>query len=390
MNMNLIPIVLATDINYAMPTCVALNSILATKEVSTKYKFILLIPDHLDEVVKVKFDMLIKKYPGTTIEYMLMGSQFTQAPSPISHITHVMYYRLIIAELIPHYDKCIYLDGDVIVKDDLTDLYYYNIKNNYIAGVKALAFQTFFLTGNEQWYLDKTGLISLDQYINSGVLLMNLAAIRRDGLTQRFLDTISDRLMCPDQDILNMVCYNRISFLPLRYNYQPVRLADPNIYNAIVDVIYSAEEITNAKSNPAIIHYLDKVKPWNCLTGIDFARWWQAALNSPFTDEVWARAEAIQVERNSLIEQVGMLNDELTHTRSLNEKLVESEVLSEATKEQIRNELEMILRSTTWHVGRFVTFIPRKLKGGIKCIKDHGLSYTIKHSLYKMKTKPTR
>lgn len=48
------------------------------------------------------------------------------------------------------------------------------------------------------------------------------------------------------------------------------------------------------------------------------------------------------------------------------------------------SELDKILNSTSYRVGRFITFIPRKIKGGIKCVKDHGVRYTIKYTIKKL------
>lgn len=41
-------------------------------------------------------------------------------------------------------------------------------------------------------------------------------------------------------------------------------------------------------------------------------------------------------------------------------------------------ELDKILNSSSYKVGRAITLIPRKIKGGVQCIKDHGFLYTIR------------
>ncbi|HBC93036.1 MAG TPA: hypothetical protein DCZ10_09095, partial [Pelotomaculum sp.] len=37
----------------------------------------------------------------------------------------------------------------------------------------------------------------------------------------------------------------------------------------------------------------------------------------------------------------------------------------------------------SFRIGRIITFIPRKIRGGIRCHKEHGLRYTIFHIGYK-------
>lgn len=56
----------------------------------------------------------------------------------IPHITVQTYYRLLIGELLPNeINKCIYLDSDICVCKDLSELFNIDIKDNYLAGVVA-------------------------------------------------------------------------------------------------------------------------------------------------------------------------------------------------------------------------------------------------------------
>lgn len=41
-----------------------------------------------------------------------------------------------------------------------------------------------------------------------------------------------------------------------------------------------------------------------------------------------------------------------------------------------RDELARVRSSWTYRIGRFITFIPRKVRGGLCCYQEHGLSYT--------------
>ena len=55
---------------------------------------------------------------------------------------------------------------------------------------------------------------------------------------------------------------------------------------------------------------------------------------------------------------------------------------------QVRKSYDAKLRafstSNSWRIGRFITWMPRKVKGGVKCCRDHGLKYTIKHAVKKL------
>lgn len=43
----------------------------------------------------------------------------------------------------------------------------------------------------------------------------------------------------------------------------------------------------------------------------------------------------------------------------------------------LHKEINAIHDSATYRIGRFITFIPRKVRGAIRCYKEHGWGYTI-------------
>ena len=47
-------------------------------------------------------------------------------------------------------------------------------------------------------------------------------------------------------------------------------------------------------------------------------------------------------------------------------------------RDTARQEISAIHNSVTYRVGRFITFIPRKIRGGIRCYQEHGMSYTLR------------
>lgn len=50
-----------------------------------------------------------------------------------------------------------------------------------------------------------------------------------------------------------------------------------------------------------------------------------------------------------------------------------------------KKEIKAIQRSWSFRIGRFVTFIPRKLRGGIRCYQEHGFQYTLSRIKLKVK-----
>ena len=67
--------------------------------------------------------------------------------------------------------------------------------------------------------------------------------------------------------------------------------------------------------------------------------------------------------------------EELTKEKSGLSKEQENHLLKIKIRE-LEQEIGGIHKSVSFRVGRFMTFIPRKIRGGIRCYREHGLDYT--------------
>lgn len=114
------------------------------------------------------------------------------------------------ADLVPELpDKILYLDNDVICRGDLRELYYINMKDYEVAGV---------LDYYGKWFFRNS--IRHADYINSGVLLINLEMVRKTGLFKKCREMCSEnRMFMPDQSAINRLAVAK-RLLPRRYNEQ--------------------------------------------------------------------------------------------------------------------------------------------------------------------------
>lgn len=116
--------------------------------------------------------------------------------------TYMSMMRIACSKMFPKVDKMLWLDCDTIIDADISDLFNVNIEGYYFAGVKEVS-------------KCKDGF----SYINTGVLLMNLDKIRRDGIDDKLIWLLnSERMDLPDQDAINLIAQGRILFLPSEYN----------------------------------------------------------------------------------------------------------------------------------------------------------------------------
>lgn len=185
------------------------------------------------------------------------------------YFTLTIYFRLFIPTMFPQYDKAIYIDSDVVVPGDLAELYDTDIGDNLIGACPDISVVDIPELGR---YMEHAIGVEKHRYINSGVLLMNLKALREAEFDRHFLNLLSTYhfdSVAPDQDYLNAICMDRLYHLPSCWDAMPTQSRPPI-------------------ENPKIIHYNLFYKPW-CYDGVQYADiFWQYASKSSYEEELRA------------------------------------------------------------------------------------------------------
>lgn len=275
--MKAIPIVFAFDNNLAMPAAVCLYSLLVNAAEGTIYHIHILHSGN--ETLDTSYiERVIADFTRHKISYISVGTAFENA-FEIRGITTPAYYRLLIPELLPEYDKVIYSDVDVIFRNDLSGIYNsYPLDNLYIAGVNNLAH----LDGDLGRHYGDTLHLDKSKIICSGFLLMNSGKIADDGLIEKFKERASRQYKFQDQDILNIVCAGRIGQLPPAMSVLTYIAYMANHKRSELRQLWSDAEIEEALRN-GNIHYNGR-KPWQgYCPNLDI--WWEYYRKSPIFDE---------------------------------------------------------------------------------------------------------
>ena len=168
-----------------------------------------------------------------------------------------IYYRLAAPLLLPpELDRILYLDVDTVVINSLRELYETDFEGNYYVGC---THTRELLTRINQARLKSEKAVS---YINTGVLLLNLPALRENISLDRIRDYTNERkhaFILPDQDILTALFGDRVKLVDtMRYNLSDRILA---FYNA--EHSRRKVDVSWVRENSVIIHYCGKNKPWN-------------------------------------------------------------------------------------------------------------------------------
>ncbi len=281
--MQSIPIALSSDNSGFFMLATTLVSALANKKPESFYEVYVFCAGDVTEQNKTKLREVEKHYSAFSLTFVDMAGQFENVPRTHKYVTTPSLYKMIFAAYFPQYTKMLYIDTDVLVRADLTELFLQDIGDNYLGGVPTLI--NYFRSYKSA--MEQTGLASMDFYINAGVLLMNLEAIRRDGIDMQWQARIGTMQGSVDQHILNSVCKENVTLLPCKYNVSQVDM--PHYKNGDAYVFYTPKEVREAYENPVIFHYTGKEKPWNYHDLFLANEWYRYFLLSPFFDKPLTR-----------------------------------------------------------------------------------------------------
>lgn len=265
-NLGRIDVVLCADDALGGPIAVLLTSMFENANQNTFYHVRIQIPGSFNPEVKEKIGYLKEKYKNCQIDFIDMGRTFYVVSGKFPPSSN---FYLLAARLFPEIKKIIYLDGDIIVRHDLSQLFETNIEDYYCAGVH----DTIASSEKEQdkeLRLKAVNIPDFKQYINAGVVLLNLERIREDKLEGEFLkflesekENIGKKVLFIPQDILNRVCYGKILLLPLKFNLM-INLIRHKPYeeSAYAKMSATVKDWEEAK-DPTIVHFACNPKPWD-------------------------------------------------------------------------------------------------------------------------------
>lgn len=275
--MKVIPIAFAFDNNLVMPACICLSSLMMHANKDTFYD-IFILHSEKEELDKETLNHLPQYYPNCRIQYREVDDTFDNA-FEIRGITTPAYYRLVIPELIPEYDKVIYSDVDVIFRTDLSGLYAIELSDCFLAAT----YDWGMILGKDgRKHIEETEGLSVNDYIQSGILIMNAAKMRENCLVPVFKKLATYKYRFQDQDILNIACKYRKRMLPIQYNMTNYAFLYVHRHPEMLKQWCTDKDLSLAKQG-LILHFNGQ-KPWKGYC-VNFDIWWEYYRKSPFFDE---------------------------------------------------------------------------------------------------------
>lgn len=257
-------VVFVADDHYAMPLAAAISSVVANLGKNQKIQ-VFIVDGHVSSSNKQKIAQLEDRRRVRIQWLQPSESHFDLLRSlPCGYVGKSAYYKLLIPELLgPAYQRILYLDCDVVVEGDITELWYADVGKNYVLAVRDLI-NPFVSSpfGLKNWR--ELGRQPSDELFNTGVLVFNTAKWRKENATNRlvrYLRENSRYIRLCDQDAMNAVfgdtwgrldpCWNVLPYMHIAGSYS----------------LLSKKSHEDLLARAKLLHYCGPNKPWNTCCG---------------------------------------------------------------------------------------------------------------------------
>lgn len=250
-----VSIVYITDRLYFYNTAVSIVSLKENKNAESRYDVYLVVVDVEKELWEKLYDLNDDSFRIQVIPKENLHQEFQKEDFPVTSTALIKFELPIVLE---NLDKVLYLDGDMLIQEDLTDLFATKLGENYVGAVVDILAMEQIPSALAKLHCE------YPRYFNSGMMLMNLSAMRDDHIPAQLLKYKKEGInYFMDQDALNVVLGEKAVFLPIRYNYM-VTIEDAHFSNEVLEKYHVDFNRTmlEREQAAAILHLTGAQKPW--------------------------------------------------------------------------------------------------------------------------------
>lgn len=238
---------LSADYGYIDQITTAVKSILYHNHDSKIYIINKDIPQEWFSGINNRIKSINSRIINQKIDDQSLSNEHVSQPQ----INEMSYGRILIPDLI-HEERILYLDSDIVVNADLSELFTMDLGDHPIAAIPDLLYENNF---------------------NSGVLLFNIPVLKKDpDIVHKMLEFgLTSDLTEGDQSVLNHFFSDKYYHLPLKYN-----LATGYDFLCYYYPGFDHNYFEKTNIQGSIIHYTSPYKPWKQFsTGRYRDLWWQ-------------------------------------------------------------------------------------------------------------------
>lgn len=279
-------VIFSSDDNYAPYMGTAIYSLVDCNR-DFEHIVIYIIDNDIKVDNRVKLNDMVKDIKNVELIWIpFMEYRDKLKLNMMWNISVSAYARLFIAEMIPiTVSRIIYMDCDMIVCNSLRELWKTDLSGKIVGVVQDTV-------GNKP--KEELGLSVTEKYFNSGLLLIDLDAWRKDEIGRKCFELLEEyggKVCHHDQGVLNKILNNKKYILPMKYNTITIHYIFNmrqirKYYNETAE-FYLSEEIENAKKNPVILHFTPSFtsRPWvkGCKHPLK-KKFWEALEKTPWLE----------------------------------------------------------------------------------------------------------
>lgn len=252
----MINIVCACDDQFALPLTVTLFSALQNLKQSTAAVYI--IDSGISKKKKEKIKSILEIIPAlSSLDWLNKNIEGNTKLLLTKTINRTTYLRILLPDLLPMLEKVIYLDADLIIDKDLTDLWDISFEDKLAVGVRDYYFHTI-STQNAIPNYEAFGLNKDAVFCNAGVMVLNLKKWREESISPKIMAFV-EQYMLNDQQGINAIFNGRWKTVSPRWN---VTLSSINSFKPEFEKIGDGD-IKSMLEYSFITHFTSRYKPWH-------------------------------------------------------------------------------------------------------------------------------
>lgn len=244
-------IAFVSDENYLLPTSIAIASLIKNNNHNMKIHILttgmsLEGRNHLKSMSSANANVVVYDVEN---EFLNMSTQGLFENIPANH-SSLLKFNL--PTILKDVDKLLFLDGDLIVNKDISELYNVELGDSLVAAV---------CDHVDVWHKKQ---LKVKKYFNSGVMLLNLKKMRNENYVKKLTDYRCNGFnKFMDQDAFNAVFAGKVIFLPFRFNtlYSIMEYFSPEKIRQTYrnKKVLSYDELIE---EAVVIHFSSNQKPW--------------------------------------------------------------------------------------------------------------------------------
>lgn len=290
-----VSVMFAVTSSWLIPLAVAIRSLCLHSNPRRNYE-LHIVHHGLEEYQMKELRRAVSGHPHVSLGFSRLPEKLLRILQnrDCGRFSPLTYGRLLAPSLFPRCGRLVYLDVDILLNGDVAELYDADLQGAPIGAVRDCAVMESLGTGRlpgHLEYISGLGATSARLYCNTGVMVMDLHKMREQGTEDRLLRLLESHpasFPYADQDIINIVFHDRISPLPINWNYH----FQFELHHAGMAALISGTEFEEApflfeSRSWKLFHLVGDYKPWlppdmeKTYHRLYISLWWPLARQTP-------------------------------------------------------------------------------------------------------------